>query len=112
MLTALIAAVIFVQAAPAAAPSPESSPAAVAVPSAPNAAPPDGKTVSPLIIEPDAKAPAPDIKKYTLICHDEAVLGSLLPKKVCATQAQFKDRRDIDQETVRRMEALRPGKSN
>ena len=112
MLTVLIAAAIFAQATPAAGPSPEDSPAVVIGPRTPAAAAPNGKTVSPLIIEPDAKAPAPDIKKYTLVCHDEPVLGTLFPKKICATQAQINDRRDIDQDTVRKMQALRPGKSN
>jgi hypothetical protein len=114
MLTVLIAAAIFAQATPAAGPSPEDSPAVVIGPRTPAAAAPNGKTVSPLVIAPEANAPPPgvDIKKYTLVCHDETVLGSLFPKKVCATRAEFNERRDIDQDEVRRMQALRPGKSN
>ncbi|THD65050.1 hypothetical protein [Phenylobacterium sp.] len=111
MLTALIAATVLALAGPAVTSRPQ-DPSAAAPVEPPAAAAPEGKTVSPLVIAPQAPAPAPDLKKYLLVCHDEPVLGSLFPKQVCATQAQRKERRDIDQAEVRRWQALRPGKSN
>ncbi|THD61539.1 hypothetical protein [Phenylobacterium sp.] len=100
MLTALLAAAIFTQAAPAAAPSSTSSPAPAATPG--------DKTVSPLVITPEAKPPsASDIQKYVLVCHNETVLGSMFPKQVCATQAQFTERRNLDQQEVRRWQSLK-----
>ena len=106
MLTALIAAAIFAQAAPAAGPSPDDSRVVAAGSSGSNAAP-GGKTVSPLLIAPVAKPSASDIQKYTMVCHNETVLGSMFPKKVCASQAQSTERRDIDQAAVRQMEVIK-----
>ncbi|THD65049.1 hypothetical protein [Phenylobacterium sp.] len=107
MLSALfVAGAMLAQAQPFPAGPPEAAP-----PPAPAAAAQSGKTVSPLVIAPDTTdKPAPSLKKYVLVCRDEAVLGTLFPKKVCATQAQFAERQREDQKEVREWQALRPYK--
>src|ERR1700744_1876772 len=83
------AAILFAQAQPDAAPRPAAAPAPAVV--APN-----GKTVSPLVVTPEAK-PTTEVKQNTMVCHNETVVGSMVPKKVCATNAQLKERRGADQ---------------
>lgn len=107
MLLLLSAATVvyFAQAAPEAAQAPPSPSPAEA------AAAPNGKTVSPLTVTPGLK-PNIDVRKNTVVCHEEPVLGSHFPKKVCATQAQLDQRTREDQEQVREWQALRPYKAN
>ncbi|HEY3948340.1 hypothetical protein [Phenylobacterium sp.] len=102
MLFALGVAVAFLtQAAPDAA-----QPPAAALPPVP-AASPAGKTVSPLVVTPQAK-PTVKVEQNTYVCHREKVLGSMFPKKVCATKAQISERRAEDQEQVREWVRVRP----
>lgn len=109
MLIALTAAIVyFAQGAPDTA----QPPAATQAPTpAEAAAAPNGKTVSPLTVSPQAK-PKPQVSKNTVVCHEEPVLGSHFPKKICATVAQFDERRAQDQEQLREWVALRPYKAN
>ncbi|MBS0363762.1 MAG: hypothetical protein JSR98_20510 [Proteobacteria bacterium] len=123
MLIALAATVIyFAQAAPESAPSSVSSvkaPTREVVASAPAAdfstttqvAPKEGKTVAPLTVTgtPQAKAV---VANNTMVCHNEPVLGSLFPKKVCATKSEIADRKAVDQAEIRKWQALRPYAAN
>jgi hypothetical protein len=71
------------------------------------------KTVSPLVVTPQVQPQTnAEVQKSTVVCRTEPVLGSMFPKKVCATKGELKDRRDQDQAEVRKMQALRPYVSN
>ena len=109
MLVALTAAfALYAQAAPDAA----QAPAAVQAPTpAEAAAAPNGKTIAPVTVTPLAK-PNFEVKNNTVSCHNEQVLGSMFPKKVCGTKTQFEQRQRDDQEQVREMVAIKPLKSN
>lgn len=100
MLSALLsAAMLFFQAAPAAAPA------------TPSAAP--DKTVSPLTV-----TPAPTISKRhdldpaVVVCTSELPIGSRFPVKTCATRRERQQRTQEDQMEIRRWTALRPGSGN
>jgi hypothetical protein len=90
----LTATILFAQAAP------ETTPPAAA-------APPPAGSVSPLTVT-GKKAEA----EKEVVCHSEPVLGSLFPKKVCATRQALAERTREDQERVREWTALRPYKTN
>src|ERR1700744_1326182 len=94
------AAILFAQAQPDAAPRPAAAPAPAVV--APN-----GKTVSPLVVTPEAK-PTTEGKQNTTVCHNETVVGSMFPKKVCATNAQPQEPRDVDQAESRQCVRSKP----
>ena len=47
-----------------------------------------------------------------ILCHEEAVLGSRFPVKVCAQRQEFAERRREDQEQLREWVAVKPLKSN
>jgi hypothetical protein len=71
------------------------------------------KTVSPLVVTPRQQRELQDeIAKRQLICHTEPVIGSLFPKKICATKEELADRTATDQAEVRKAQALRPYQSN
>jgi hypothetical protein len=80
------AAILFMQAAPAATPSPA-------------AAPPAASTVSPVSVT-GKKQAAVDKDPNEVICHSEAVIGSLFPKKVCASRREMEERRTNDQKVA------------
>ncbi len=92
-----LAAVLLIQADPAAAPA-SSQP--------PTAASPQTTTVSPAVVT--AKKPASTLDPNEVICHSEPVLGTLFPKKVCATRQELSDRRRSDQQDTRQTTNLRP----
>jgi hypothetical protein len=46
--------------------------------------------------------------KSQMVCQSEPVLGSLFPKKICATREETAQRRDVDQAETRKAQALRP----
>jgi hypothetical protein len=94
----LIAAAMFAQAAPASDPSPPAPPAAQSP-----------KDLSGVTVTAKKKT---DVDQKEVVCHSEAVLGSMFPKKVCASREAFAERRNVDQAEVRRWTALRPGSSN
>ena len=72
-----------------------------------------GKTVSPLVVTPQVKPQASaQVQRNTVVCHTEPVLGSMFPKKICATQGEIAERRANDQEQLREWTALRPYKAN
>ena len=99
----LMAAAIFAQATPAAAPAAASS--------APSAAPPAAgapKDLSGVTVTGQKKGSDPT----EVVCHSEPVLGSMFPKKVCASRQAIAERRDQDQAELRKWTALRPGVSN
>jgi hypothetical protein len=102
MLSALIAAAVLMQAAPAAAPS------------TPAAAPtPGGNTVSPVTVSPDkpvSKKREADLQQ--VVCTSELPIGSRFPVKTCATRAERRERAQDDQMETRRWTALRPGSGN
>ncbi|WP_394764356.1 hypothetical protein [Phenylobacterium sp.] len=82
------AAVVLAQAAPAAAPNA----------SAPPASTPHG--VSGVTVTGD-KPKKRVVDPTEVICHKEAVLGSLFPKQVCAQRQEFAQRTREDQKDVR-----------
>ena len=67
-----------------------SSPAVGAAPAAPEAA--------------VAPAPAAKADKERQICKTEALAGSRVPKKVCATKAEWEARRQDDREQLDKMQ--------
>jgi hypothetical protein len=84
---ALAATLLFFQAAPAAAPTP-----------APAADP--NRTVSGVTVTGKTKQ-SEEAAQNVVVCHNEPVLGSLFPKKVCATIRENKERQRDDQEVAR-----------
>ena len=99
----LMAAAIFAQAQPAAAAAPSTA--------APSAAPPAAGAphdVSGVTVTGQKKGSDPT----EVVCHSEPVLGSMFPKKVCASRGALAERRDQDQADLRKWTALRPGVSN
>jgi hypothetical protein len=102
MLNALFAAVILMtQAAPMA--------TAGTTPEASAAAPGSPGTVSPMTVQSRKKSVVDDSR---VVCRKEVVLGTLFPKEVCATNAEFKARREDDQAELRRDTALSPYQIN
>ena len=101
-------AVLFAQAAPESAPGP--LPAASAAPPASNAKPAangvSGVTVTAKKRERD------DVDPTEVVCHNETPIGSRFPQKVCARRQEVTERRNVDQQEVRRWTALRPGSGN
>jgi len=91
MIVALTAAALLMQAAPA-------GPPAAAKP---------GTAVSPVTVTPKPSEKV-DVAKRTLVCQSEQVLGTMFPKKVCATKEELADRRAFDQAETRKAQALRP----
>jgi hypothetical protein len=73
------------------------TPAAVQAPAA--AAPPGSSAVSPVTVN-GKKAAAADLSQSEVICHSEAVIGSLFPKKVCASRREITERKREDRQTV------------
>jgi len=87
MITAVFAAaMLFMQAAPSAAPA-----------SAPSAAPTASNSVAPLTVT-SRKQQSGDLDPNQVTCHSEPVLGSLFPKKVCATRRETSERKQNDQQ--------------
>lgn len=64
-----------------------------------------GKTPEQLAVEREAL-------ETKIICHNEVVLGTLFPKKVCTTRREMRDRTGIDQASVRQSQALSPMSGN
>ncbi|MFI4965087.1 MAG: hypothetical protein ACHP9T_06940 [Caulobacterales bacterium] len=94
----LVAGALFAQAAPSAA----QAPAARTASGTPN-------VVAPVTVE---RKRAPDAAAKEVVCHTEPVLGSLFPKKICASREAFAERRREDQEQLREWSAIKPLKSN
>ncbi len=92
MISAVFSAIVILgQAAPAAAPVADAPPAAKGkADSVVSGVTVNGKTLM-----------KPQIEARTLVCHDEAVLGTLFPKRVCITQEAQNERRREDQEVTR-----------
>jgi len=92
MFTATLAAtILFFQAAPAAAPAPTPV----------NAPAPDpNRTVSGVTVTGKTKQ-SEEAAQNVVVCHNEPVLGSMFPKKVCATVRENKERQRNDQEAAR-----------
>ncbi|MBS0332464.1 MAG: hypothetical protein JSS35_06835 [Proteobacteria bacterium] len=119
LLTALTSVVLyFAQAAPESAPAPAAPVISRVVTPGDGASAPLSVTasvkpreVSPLVVTPEAK-PNTEVTKNTVVCRTEPVLGSLFPKKICATREAREERRNLDQEQLREWTALRPYKSN
>ena len=61
----------------------------------------DGKDLSGVTVT-GKKPTAVDFGAKEVICHSEPVMGSLFPKKVCATRGELALRRQNDQEVARR----------
>ena len=97
MITAILAAAVLYQAAPAAAPPASAAPATSA------------KDVTSVVVT--GKRPKTDIGDgKEVICHNETVLCTLFPKRSCARREDILDRKRADQAEVRRDQALRPWK--
>ena len=83
MISAIFAAtILFMQAAPAA---------------TSGAAPAGSHAVSPLTVT-GKKPQTVDLDPNQLICHSESVVGSLFPKKICATRRELAERRQQGQD--------------
>ena len=93
----LTATVLFVQAAPATTPTSPS----------PTAAAP-ASTVSPVTVNGKKASAKPDGSE--VVCRTEPVLGTLFPKKICASRDQFAERTRQDQKETREATNLRPYK--
>jgi hypothetical protein len=92
MIGAVLAAtVLFFQAAPTA--------------DHPAAAP--AKSVSPVTVTGQG-GPAKVDDSATVVCHDEKVLGTLFPKRICGRKDELAARTREDQAEHRRNTALRP----
>ncbi len=93
----LAAAALFVQAAPAAA---GDAPSAAPSPSAPAVAASGPVTsIAPVTVN-GARSKTANLESGRLICHNETVLGTLFPKKVCATQREIAERRENDRQVT------------
>lgn len=57
-----------------------------------------------------AKAKADDANK--MVCKNEAVAGSRMPKRVCATKAEWEQRRADAKEALDRSQTQRPMNGN
>ena len=122
MLSALAAVVIFAQAAPDAAQSSAAPPLAAPTPaegakgvittSMTTTPQVKAKTVSPVEISPEQRKLNDEVAKRQLVCEKQQVIGTLFPKQVCATKEEIADRRNLDQAEVRKMQALRPYRTN
>ena len=97
MITVLATAAVLLlqQAAPATA-------LAAAAPPAPAIA--SGSTVTPAVVA--GKKPAADPNQ--VVCRTEAVIGTLFPKKTCATRKELAERAVEDQQATRQATAIRP----
>ena len=93
----LIAGLLFVQAAP-----PSVAIAASAQASGREVA---GGTVT-------RRQPGSDADPKDVICHDEALVGSRLSKRVCAIREELAQRRREDQQQLREWVAVSPLKAN
>ncbi|MGZ6040413.1 MAG: hypothetical protein ACXWKR_17220, partial [Phenylobacterium sp.] len=73
------------------------------VPIATDPAPPapGGKDLSGVTVT-GKKSTAVDLGAKEVVCHSEPVLGSMFPKKVCATKGELALRRQNDQEVARK----------
>jgi hypothetical protein len=98
MIFAVLAAGAFLyQAAPAAAPPASTAPAT------------STKDVTSVVVT--GKRPSTDIGDgKEVICHNETVIGTLFPKKICARREEILGRKREDQAELRRNTALRPWK--
>ena len=98
MINAVLAAtILFFQAAPAA----DHPPAAPAAPATPP------KSVSPVTVTGQGGSAKAD-DSSTVVCHDEKVLGTLFPKRICGRKDELAARTREDQAEHRRNTALRP----
>ena len=95
IVAALTAAALMMQAAPA------SAPTAGGIPGT--------RSVSPLTVTP-APTDKAEVANKKLICSDEAQLGTLFHKRMCFTQQEITERRNVDQAATRQYQALRPYK--
>ena len=69
--------------------------------------PTPSSTVAPAVVT-GKKIPASAKDPNEMICKSEPVLGTLFPKKTCATRGELEARRQLDQETTRETTNLRP----
>jgi hypothetical protein len=96
MIVVLLAASALLSGAePAAAAAPATAPAARMAQAS--------TTVTPAVVN-GKKAPDPN----QVICRSEPVLGTLFPKKTCATRAELADRAAQDQKATREATSIRP----
>ena len=66
--------------------------------------------VAPAVVNGAAKASDGDMDK--VVCHSERVLGTLFPKKTCASRREQIERARQDQQTTRDITAMRPYKDS
>jgi hypothetical protein len=94
MIIATFAAAILLAEAPA----PDAAVSSAAAPDAAQAP----------VVKP-AAAKGPKVNRDGLICHNEAVVGTRIPKKICFTPAEAEDRAQQDQATLNRLQSQLPG---
>lgn len=66
-------------------------------------------SVSPVIV-PGRKSPEPVKLQNEMVCQSEPVLGTLFPKRICATRQEATERQRWDQKETREATNLRPWK--
>ncbi len=64
-------------------------------------------SVSPVIV-PGKKGQVAEKLQGEMVCRSEAVLGTLFPKRICATRQEIAERRTWDQKETREATNLRP----
>lgn len=64
-------------------------------------------SVSPVVV-PGKKAPEAAKIQTEMVCRSEPVLGTLFPKRICATRQEIAERRRWDQKETREATNLRP----
>jgi len=52
------------------------------------------------------------VDRNAVVCHNEEVVGSRIPKRICMTKAQEEDRAQQDKLTLERMQAQHGASSN
>lgn len=101
MLPLVVLARIVVTTTTVTAPAPAAQPAVAAEPSAAAASQPaqaPAHAVSPLVVTPSRKTA--DLDPDQVVCHEEIPMGSLLPKKVCASRRAFDQRHQTERQVL------------
>ena len=86
MILSLLAAAVLMADTPAAADAAQAAPAQASAPAAPPGS--------------DRK----QLAKKGMVCHNEAVLGSKMPKRVCMTPEQAAERKQADRELTEQLQ--------
>ena len=64
-----------------------------------------GNPAAPAAATPPAPVEQKMVDRDTKVCHNEEILGSRIPKRVCYTQAESEARSQQDRQTVERLQS-------